>query len=173
MRNFIWIVGAIVLALPATGLAQNCPPDVGAALADACSCDANHGQPWKNHGQYVSCVVRFRNDLRKQGCLDADAKRTIASCAARSTCGKDGAVLCCVYDSSGVCNGDPTPGDTVAGGTCSNDATHACDTDLDCVTARGPKVSRHEENCTDKGGTAVGGGSICSGCPMPTPVPTP
>ena len=77
----------------------------------------------------------------------------------------------CVYDTSGVCNGDPTPGDTIAGGTCSNDATHACDTDLDCVTAKGPKVSRHEENCTDRGGTAVGGGSVCSGCPMPTPTP--
>jgi len=41
----------------------------------------------------------------------------------------------------------------------SNDATVVCDTDLDCVTATGPTVARHEERCTDKGGTAVGGGA--------------
>src|SRR6185369_1622043 len=138
MRSLIWMFGAIVFALPATAMAD-CPPDVGAPLADACSCDANHGQPWKNHGQYVSCVVRFRNDLRKQGCLDDAAKRTIASCAARSTCGKEGAVLCCVYDASGTCD-DALPGDGTAAGVCSNDATIVCDTALDCVTATGPKV---------------------------------
>jgi hypothetical protein len=148
-----------------------CPPDVGAALATACPCDGGPGQPWKNHGGYVSCVVRYRNDLRKAGCLDDIAKRTIAKCAARSTCGKDGAVLCCVYDTSGVCVGDPVPGDTVAAGTCDNDATKACDTDTDCITATGPRVSRHAERCTDNGGTVVGGGSVCSACPIPPPAP--
>ena len=173
MRTLVWLIGAILLATAMPAAAQNCPLDAGAALAAACPCaDDGHGKSWKNHGQYVSCVVRFRNDLRKQGCLDDAAKRSIARCAARSTCGKDGAVLCCVYDASGTCN-DPTPGDTIAAGTCSNDATHACDTDLDCVTATGPKVSRHEDHCTNKGGTAVGGGSVCSSCPMPTPTPAP
>ena len=68
----------------------SCPADVGAALAERCPCD---GQ--KNHGQYVSCVVHFRNGLRKAGCLTAEDRRTIARCAARSTCGKPDAVLCC------------------------------------------------------------------------------
>src|SRR5882672_3425417 len=58
----------------------SCPTDVGAALAARCPCD---GQ--KNHGQYVSCVVRFRNALRKAGCLSVEERRTIARCAARST----------------------------------------------------------------------------------------
>ena len=168
------LVGSgVALAKPPTGkppVIAECPADVGAALATACPCDGG-AQAWKNHGGYVSCVVRYRNALRKAGCLDADAKRTIASCAARSTCGKEGAVLCCVYDASGTCD-DALPGDGTAAGVCSNDATIVCDTALDCVTATGPKVSRHAEKCTDKGGTSVGSGSVCSECPSPTPVPT-
>ena len=175
MRSkIVWLLSAVVLASTGQVWAQaggECPEDAGVAIAEACPCDG-HGQPWKNHGQYVSCVVRFRNDLRKQGCLDAEAKRQIARCAARSTCGKEGAVLCCVYDTSGTCN-DALPGDAIAEGVCSNDAAVACDTSLECVTATGPKVVRHEERCTARGGTAVGGGSACSTCPMPTPQPTP
>ena len=174
MRSILAILTIALAAAAAPALAlADCPIDVGLALSDACPCNADgHGQTWKNHGQYVKCVVHLRNDLRKAGCLDADAKRTIARCAARSTCGKDGAVLCCVYDTSGVCS-DPTPGDSTPAGTCSNDATKACDTNVDCITARGPKVSRHDTNCTYRGGTVVGGGSACSTCPIPPPTPVP
>jgi hypothetical protein len=179
MHNLIGFVTAVVLAGAVPALAQppggggTCPPDVGAALAAACPCDANsQAQPWKNHGQYVKCVVHFRNGLRQQGCLDASAQRAIASCSARSTCGKPGAVLCCVYDTSGTCN-DPIPGDGTAAGTCSNDATTVCDTNTDCITATGPKVSRDATKCTGHGGTPVGGGSACSACPIPPPTPVP
>ncbi len=104
MRKIGWLISVALLASANSVFAQppgpvTCPPDVGAALAAQCPCDSSGpGQSWKNHGQYVSCVVRFRNDLRKAGCLDDTAKRTIARCAARSTCGKAGAVLCCNYD---------------------------------------------------------------------------
>jgi hypothetical protein len=177
MRTIIGFITVALLAGASASLAKPptpipCPDDVGAALAAQCPCEGRGGQAWKNHGGYVSCVVRYRNALRKSGCLDDAAKRTIARCAARSTCGKEGAVLCCVYDTSGTCD-DPVPGDATAAGVCSNDATVACDTDLDCVTATGPTVARHEERCTDKGGTAVGGGSVCSSCPSPTAAPTP
>jgi hypothetical protein len=172
MRRTLLAV-AILVSGAVPGFAQTtpqCPADVGAALAAACPCDANgQGRAWKNHGQYVSCVVRYRNDLRKDGCLDAAAKRTIAKCAARSTCGKEGAVLCCVYDTSGTCS-DTTP-DGTAAGVCSNDAAVACDTAVDCITATGPTLSRHADRCTDKGGTIVGGGSVCSACPIPPPAP--
>jgi predicted acyl esterase len=48
-----------------------------------------------------------------------------------------------IYDSSrsqlttstGTCNGDPMPGDGTKGGTCSNHATVACDTDADCTSS--------------------------------------
>jgi hypothetical protein len=119
----------------------------------------------------VSCVVHYRNALRKAGCLDDTAKRTIAECAAKSTCGKEGAVLCCVYDTSGTCD-DAAPGDGTAAGVCSNDATIVCDTATDCIVATGPpKVTRHADTCTNRGGTPVGGGSVCGGCPLPPPAP--
>ncbi len=162
-------IGAAVIALlslagvaravpPAPG---TCPADVGEALAAACPCD---GSPaWKNHGKYVSCVVRLRNQLRKDGCLDDVAKKEIARCSARSTCGKADAVLCCTYDTSGVCD-DPVA-DGTAAGTCSNDLAIACDTSADCVTAGPPKVAKSADACVASGGTAVGGGSVCSTCP--------
>lgn len=172
MKRILLLATAVVLVLGAEGTAraQTCPEDVGAALAAACPCDADgQGRAWKNHGQYVKCVVQLRNRLRKDGCLDAEAKRTIASCAARSTCGKEGAVLCCVYDTSATCS-DPVA-DGVAAGTCSDDGS-ACDTATDCIrVVGGPKVKRHAETCTDHGGTVVGGGSVCGGCPLPPPAP--
>ena len=131
-----------------------CPADAGAAISTCCPCDQ------RNHGQYVSCVVRFRNDLRQAECLDRDAQRQIARCAARSTCGKEGAVVCCFAD-TGDCS-DTTP-DGIATGTCSNDSDVACDTAADCTTYRG-RVRRSEDRCTSQGGISVGAGSACTAC---------
>lgn len=171
MRKIGWMLGVVMLAMVGSAAAQpapgSCPADVGQALAEACPCDGP--QPWKNHGKYVSCVVRLRNELRKAGCLDDAAKREISRCAARSTCGKAGAVLCCSWDTSGVCD-DPVE-DGTAAGTCSNDAAVACDTSLDCVKASAAKVSRSEDACTAAGGTSIGGGSVCGGCPALPPAP--
>jgi len=91
------LVLALLLVLPAGAMARRnkpepivCPDDVTVALAAACPCDAA-----ENHGQYVRCVARFKNMLRKGGCL-TDAERGVLRCAARSTCGRPEAVLCCV-----------------------------------------------------------------------------
>lgn len=178
MRRLMGLVAIALIAGAGTANAKppvritECPGDVGAALAASCPCDGpGQGLSWRNHGGYVSCVVHYRNALRKAGCLDDAAKRTIASCAARSTCGKADAVLCCVYDASATCD-DALPGDGTATGVCSSDATVACDTATDCITAEGPpRVTRNAEKCTDKGGTPVGGGSVCAGCPLPPPAP--
>jgi hypothetical protein len=148
-----------------------CPDDVAVAIAEECPCDGkvmpdSSVQPWRNHGKYVSCVVRFRNALRKAGCLDDAARRTIARCAARSTCGKEGAVLCCVYE-PGTCS-DPVPGDMVAAGACSNDAALVCDVDADCTKSSGG-IARDEAVCAERGGVVVGGGSVCTPCPPPAP----
>ena len=168
MRTMLLILGLAMFSTSA--LAQPaCPEDPEATIAAACPCEADgNGQGWLNHGKYVSCVVRLRNDLRRQGCLDSQTQRTIARCAARSTCGKTDAVLCCVYDTTGVCS-DTVP-NGIADGTCSNDATIACDTSTDCITASGPKVKRHALNCTERGGVVVGTGSVCSGCPALPPM---
>jgi hypothetical protein len=154
---------AFISAAPAAH--AQCPDDPEAFIAAACPCESNgNGNGgWKNHGGYTSCVVRLRNDLRRQGCLNAETQRLIARCAARSTCGKDGAVLCCRIRGTGACIGatDTTPG------TCSNDAEISCITDSDCTLLSDAKVKRHAENCTDRGGYVSGTGSVCAGCAAP------
>ena len=168
-----------VLALPVTVAAMGqgkgkpqpipCPADVEAAVAAACPCAGSvlpdtTTAPWKNHGKYVSCVVRFRNLLRKSGCLTDDQKRAIARCAARSTCGKADRVLCCFYE-LGTCN-DPMPGDATAAGVCSNDAALACDVAADCTKSHS-RVEPSDAACVADGGVDVGGGSVCQACPPP------
>lgn len=177
MRCIAASVVAIVLIVPARGWPKGkpapitCPTDVAATLADMCPCDGKTlptgaVQPWRNHGQYVSCVVRFRNALRKAGCLSDDERRTVARCAARSTCGKD-AVLCCHYV-LGTCS-DAMPGDSVAAGTCRNQSTLACDVDDDC-TKSSSSIVGDTMACAAAGGVVVdGGGSVCVPCP---PLPT-
>jgi len=173
MRIIAATVVAFALALPVTGWGKGkpepitCPTDVAVALAETCPCDGKmmpNGalQPWKNHGQYVSCMVRFRNALRKAGCLTFDEKRTIARCAAKSTCGKSGVMLCCTLE-LGVCTGDPMPGDLTAAGTCSNDALVTCDVDADCTKVVDSTLTKDPDACVAGGGT-VGSGSVCTGC---------
>lgn len=210
MKRLALMVSLAVLVSAGTAMAQSacphdgsCPTDVGACLAESCPCAApgngNGNAGWKNHGQYVKCVVHLRNDLRKAGCLDKAAKTTIAKCAAKSTCGKEGFTLCCFYNvtcsdtnqtdgiASGVCStdgatacntaldcvscSDATPNGT-AEGTCSNDSSVACDTASDCITATGPKIAHDSGNCADRGGTDIGGGSVCGGCPAVPPAPS-
>ena len=177
MRYAAVIVIAAGLTLPALAGAMGrgkpdpitCPADVAAFLGENCPCAGkvmpdSSVEPWRNHGKYVSCVVRLRNALRKAGCLTDDARRTIARCAARSTCGKEGAVLCCVYE-IGTCS-DPTPGDAVPAGVCSNDPALPCDVAADCTKSSGG-LAKDEAICAERGGVAVGAGSVCDECPPP------
>jgi len=171
-RLFV-LVGALAVSTVAIAKGRPqpipCPPDVAAALAAQCPCAGTTQPdqsvtPWRNHGQYVRCVVHFRNLLRKSGCLTADNRRTLGRCAARSTCGKD-TVLCCTY-ALGTCN-DPMPGDGTKAGVCSNDASLACDTAADCTTSTS-RIEHDATTCTADGGVVViGGGSVCDPCPPP------
>jgi hypothetical protein len=167
----------LALCLSAPGLAAakgkpepvQCPADVLVAMAATCPCDGvvqpdTTVVPWRNHGQYMRCVVHQRNAYRKAGCLDDTLKRTIARCAARSTCGKEGRVLCCTYD-LGTCS-DVTPGDATPAGTCSNDAAVVCDVDADC-TKSDATLARDGAACAERGGVDVGSGSVCTACPPP------
>jgi hypothetical protein len=134
---------------------------IAADVAAACPCTeaANPPGVWKNHGQYVVCVVHERNKLRKEGC---SITPRIASCSARSTCGKPTAVLCC-KPSTGTCmipSGSTT-------GTCSNNRRVTCTTDADCSLLVGPHLRMSADSCTGAGGYVSGTGSVCSGCTAP------
>ena len=183
MRHSMRIValGALLL-LPGLATAMGhgkpgpitCPTDVPTALADACPCAGkvlpdSSVAAWRNHGQYVRCVVHLRNMLRKGGCLTADVRRTLAHCAARSTCGKETAVLCCVSE-TGTCS-DPAPGDGTAAGTCSNAADRACDVGPDCTETHA-RIASDEAACTARGGTSAGAGSVCDACTSSTTTST-
>ena len=120
---------------------RSCPDDLEAAVAEHCPCD---GQV--NHGQYVSCVVRYGNALRKAGCRAGTTVRMIR-CAALSTCGRPGAVVCCT-SSTGSCD-DQVPGDGTAQGVCRKTRM---------------RITRDEATCTAAGGVSGGRGSMCWAC---------
>ena len=161
----MWRYGAMLVTLllmPAAAWGA-CPPDPAVALAAACPCTGKTGPsgvvPWKNAGQYTTCVVKFRNQLRKGRCITPAVGGEMVSCAAQSTCGKRGSVLCCLRE-TGTCV-DPTPTDGIPGGSCSNEEDKACTTDADCtlvnaIVAKSPTV------CTTNGGTPAGQGSVCT-----------
>ncbi len=88
MRALV-ILAAVVVALSAQPVrAQTCPEDVGAALAEACPCDADgQGRAWKNHGQYASCVAHATNTLVALSLITGEQKGVIQSTAAKSGCG--------------------------------------------------------------------------------------
>lgn len=56
-----------------------------------------------NHGAYVSCVAQVANDLSKgtSPTLPKTCKGAVKKCAARSACGKAGAVACYRTDDKG------------------------------------------------------------------------
>jgi len=156
--------------------AAKCTPDqellaleIHAQVSEACPCDVQaNGQPWKNHGGYVSCIATTSNRLYKQHPdVARSCKKLLRRCAARSTCGKEGAVRCCLTKEQ-ECLNDSVPGDSVADGACIKDSETACDTNADCATIK-CKIDRHgAERCEERGGVANGTGSCCNGC-VPAP----
>jgi hypothetical protein len=139
-----------------------CPPDPTAALEAACPCEgrtlpSGDVRPWKNHGQYRSCTVRFRNALRRAGCLDGEQRRTLAYCAGRSTCGRPAAVVCCLMV-PGTCVGATEE----TSGTCAHDGT-PCDVDDECLRFEG-RLARDEDTCDTLGGDLGDAGSVCTAC---------
>jgi hypothetical protein len=156
------------LALPAGASAKRrtvplaCPADVAAAVDAACPCDGkllSDGSlgDWRSHGRYVSCVAHFRNRLRKAGCLTDDERRSVTSCAARSTCGSQTVIICCLTD-PGAC----VIGADDASGTCAGDPSLACDVDEDCDVVHA-RLTRDDGTCDTLGGD-TSDGSVCTAC---------
>jgi hypothetical protein len=111
-------------------------------IAGECSCEGA-----ANHGDYVSCVANAASGLVSEECTGA-----VVRCAARSTCGKEGAVVC-LRPKFGPC--DRTSG------TCRKDPSTSCTTSHDCVSGARCSIKRSERACTDHGGMVVAGASNC------------
>jgi hypothetical protein len=132
---------------------------VGAVLAAvdaACPCagaaDGTGGTvPWRNHGAYVRCVSHGLRDGVRTARIKRRCVRDVVPCAARSACGKNGAIAC-VVTTTGTC----------ASGACSNDPGTTCVADADCAT-RACSVTTAAD-CTAAGGAAASG-SCCTGSP--------
>ncbi len=127
-----------------------------AALAATCPCagvDDGTGTvvPWKNHGRYVRCVAHALRDQARAAGVKRRCMRGFVPCAARSTCGKGGAVTC-VVTSTGTCTA----------GACTTDADAACTTDADCVASA--CAVTNADDCAALGGVA-GTGSCCAASP--------
>jgi hypothetical protein len=133
------------------GGAGTCPASAGAAVAQCCPC--GHAQ-FSNHGQYVRCVAQATNALRRAGCVDASANRTLKSCAARSTCNKPaGFVTCCLS----------LPTECV-GSVCErSDPPQTCTTSAECAPRTRCTLKSDTALCTAAGGTS-GTGSCCAAC---------
>jgi len=68
--------------------------DAQAAIAANCNCAGA-----TNHGAYVSCAA---GQAQGTSTLNPSCRGKVVSCAARSTCGKPGFVLCCKTSAAGT-----------------------------------------------------------------------
>jgi hypothetical protein len=103
MRSFVkgMCAFALVLALPAGASAARCNDDAAVAAARAAAnaeCDCATAA---RHGDYVSCVADVAKERATNGQLPSECKGEVVRCAAKSTCGKPGAVTCCRVDRRG------------------------------------------------------------------------
>jgi hypothetical protein len=134
--------------------AQSQPGDCEAArclvqseIEADCPCDDA-----TNHGRHVSCVARTIRRLWQQGDIPTNCKGKIQRCAARSTCGKEGAVTC--LRPTSTC--DPTLL------TCASDPNVPCTTDLECGARC--SLKRSADRCTEAGGTVGSSTTCCANC---------
>jgi hypothetical protein len=56
----------------------------GCSIAQLCPCDG----PWRNHAEYVDCVVHHAWQFFRDGLITADQRRAIVRDAAQSDCGR-------------------------------------------------------------------------------------
>jgi hypothetical protein len=117
---------------------------VQATLDEECPCNLA-----ANHGSYVRCVAQVVNRLAKAGTIAKNCKGKIRRCAARSVCGKEGAVICQI-PRVGSCDGATCPDGT------------ACVSDADCGTKC--KIKRSAEQCLARGGMVTDSPTCCADC---------
>jgi len=159
-----WIV-VVVLATARLSLAA-CGDDPGdaaavaaarSALDSACPCATATA-----HGAYMSCA---RGSLAMQSGLRGECRAALTRCAAKSTCGRAGAVTCCRTRASGDtrCNIKRGADRCVApagGSACVGEWTSCCDACVAGGCAPPPPPVACESSYPACGGTCPGEG-IC------------
>jgi hypothetical protein len=74
-------------ACPGTAPAEPVDGD-GCSVAQHCPCDAQRsGEPWRNHGAYVKCVVNAGRDFLREGLISRAQLAALVRAAAQSRCG--------------------------------------------------------------------------------------
>ncbi len=194
----IAMVLALLAARPAFPACGDRPGDAEAvaaaraAAAAECDCAAA-----STHVDYVHCVVAVATRAVRSGQLRPRCRGAVVRCAARSTCGRPGAVTCChgtgrcsVEDGTGRCTAPPggsacvgdqasccdacTRGCSPASTTTTTLPAAGCRSDMDCDDGNGCTADRcaggvcqHECLCVGPTGSA----SCCPGpaaeCPSP------
>lgn len=84
---------------------------IGAFVDTECPCagrDDGNGATiaWKNHGHYVRCVAHAVRAAARSLGVKRRCGRALVPCAARSTCGKHGAVTCVIAGECSVLSAD-------------------------------------------------------------------
>ena len=164
MKRFILLCAVAGFGLVGTvGQAVAAPPDceparcaVQSAIESECPClGVPGGTASANHGRYVSCVARVVNGFAKDGDVPKNCKGKIKRCAARSVCGKEGAVTCLI-PRLGTCD--------TSNGVCVENPALACTSDADCVLSTRCKIKRSAELCIARGGTVGTSPTCCPDC---------
>jgi hypothetical protein len=155
MRMMILVTVALLTSMASAFAGKiDCEPArcaVQSAINAECSC----GEAG-NHGQYVSCVAHVVRRLAGDGTIPINCKGKVTRCAARSTCGKDGFVTCNIPTDDCV-----VPVGAVTG-TCAEDPTIVCTTDLDCGAKC--KIKSSSDRCTASGGFVGVSATCCPSC---------
>jgi hypothetical protein len=165
MRAFLFTATTAMVAVLMVGPAR-ATVDCTAAQCAAQSAIANCGCPdATNHGAYVSCVAHAVNNLARQNVIATNCKGKVTRCAARSTCGKPGFVVCQIPTEFGTCDTSTTPGTCSAGTSLLCDGT--CSADTDCAVSTKCKIKSSADRCTNAGGVVdCSGATTC--CAAPT-----
>lgn len=103
MRSFAtgMVALAMIVIAPTAAPAKKCTDDAAVAAARAAASSECDCATATNHGRYVSCVAQVATELVDSGDLPGECKGEVVRCAAKSTCGKPGAVTCCRIDRKG------------------------------------------------------------------------
>ena len=130
-----------------------------AAIAVDCPCGGKTDVSgatvaWKNHGQYMKCIVHARKSEAKANHVAPQCLKDVVPCAANSSCGKSSAVAC--QTTTGTClNIDPNS----LTGSCDNDSAKSCTSDADCSQSS-CFIADSADECAASSGT-VTSGSCC------------